>query len=61
MLEMPSQNEIVFETKGWMNDIKSENISRPTPQEIRKATQDFRQKEYDTGQKPGSTQICINE
>ena len=22
MLEMPSKNEIVFETKGWMNEIK---------------------------------------
>lgn len=61
ILETPPHNEIAFETKGWVNDIKIREYQKPTPQEIRRATQGFRQKEYDTGQKPGSTQTCINE
>lgn len=45
--------------------IREFNISRPTPQEIKKKKpnnpQVFKQKEYDTGQKHGSIQISVNE
>lgn len=44
--------------------IREFNISRPTPQEFKKKKnnpQVFRQKEYVTGQKHGSIQICVDE